>query len=299
MTRPFISVCAPTNRVGGIDVLVSGLAGQTFREFELVLSDSLFRHRPNLAQRVRSEYGLNFKHVEPRTNRFPENAFSAVANEALAHATGEIVVMLVDYTWLPPDCLQAHADFHASHDRKSGLMLPHNYYELPPVSPAFPSYGNPDTFRYVEDLEAGRLDPCMWSILADPVKPGHVFSDLDKTGYANIDPKLKFAEGSVPASYFHGKNESVPRDALMEVNGWDEALDGGHGYQDTDLAERLNEKAGIQWMLLNAPVAQIINPRRIFPFPVRPRSVAGNEAVWRAAKAAGYPPVNAWSLRDG
>lgn len=295
---PRFSVCVPTNRVGGIDIQLAGLAQQTYRDFEVIISDSLYRHRPGIAEEHGKRLGLTVKHVEPRSNRFPLNQFSAVANEALAHASGELVLFCVDYTFLPPNVLQTHADFHASGDKTRGLMLPHEYYELPALNSAFPKYTNADTSQYVDDLEAGRLSECMLSILAERVEPGHVFTQLDQTGYAGADPKLTHPEtDDIDPVFLHGKNESCALSAVLDINGWDEDLDGGHGYQDSDIAERLTQKGGIRWTLRNAPAAQIINPRRIFPFPVRPRSVEGNYAVWQSKKAAGYPTPNTWKIR--
>lgn len=291
---PFISVVVPTMRVGGIDLLFAGLKGQTFEDFELVLSDGLYEHRPDLAEFA----SFRFKHVEPRDNPFPLNAFCRYANEGLAHASGEIVLFLVDYTFLPPNLLQAHADFHKANDRRQGLMGPHQYYEMPALHPSFPRYGQAAIDRYCADLDCNVLDEVMYSLFDTPIRPSHEFKQLDQTGYANADPKLSMPTGPIGPSYLHAKNESVSLEAVLGVNGWDEDLDGTHCYQDSDLADRLAVKAGIQWHLDPSIVAQIVNPRRVFPFPRRVRPVEDNLRIWHEKQAAGYSaPVNTWSLR--
>lgn len=296
---PFISVCVPTNRVGGIDLLLEGLLQQSFTDFEVVLADGLHKYRKDLvADRIKS-YPFPIKHVEPKNNLFPLNQFSHVANTALANASGEIVVFFVDYTYAPPDLLAAHAAFHQQNDRMRGLMCPHNYFEVPELHTAFPKYGNEELDQYIADLNSGKLDPCMWSIFARDVKAGDKFEELDRSGYANVDPKLTADPGGVHPTYFHGKNESCSLSAVLDINGWDEALDGSHCYQDSDIAERLNVHNGVQWTVQPIPIAQIVNPRRIFPFPLRVRPVEDNLRIWKTAKASGYPHVNQWSLRTG
>src|SRR5258708_419893 len=129
MSAPFISVCVPTNRVGGLDILVAGLLAQSFTDFELVISDAVQRRQRAFIPAGTLPFMV--RHVSPRFSRFPESQFSHVANEAVAAARGEIILFIVDYTWLPPTLLETHANFHARHDRRQALMMPHQYYEMP------------------------------------------------------------------------------------------------------------------------------------------------------------------------
>ena len=180
-------------RVGGLDVLCAGLRGQTFKDFELVFSDALYDYRPNIAERFaeacvephpvdrRSRYSLNiadhdvpFVHVKPRDHRFPLNTYCRVMNEGLVAAHGDIVLLVTDYTWLPPDLIERHVRFHDAHGPKAGLMGPHRYARLPSLGFQFSPHGKlgpykqDETARYVSDVTEGRLDGAMFSIFSEP-----------------------------------------------------------------------------------------------------------------------------------
>lgn len=307
--RPFISVVVPTMRVGGLDVLCAGLAGQTFRDFELVLSDNV-GPRVGLMD-LRAAPG--FVHTVPEGNEFPLAQFCRTSNEALVHARGEVVFMMVDYTWLPPNTLAEHAKFHRENPEKTAaLMMPHEYRELPQLCLTFEKCeyksgletrdaDNAEAQRYAEDVANGVHEDNFWSIFEKPMTPGddprEALAVHPKWGGA--DPKNKLPAGSIVGNYFHAKNESVKLDVLLDANGWDEDLDGTHCFQDSDLAERLEVRHGVRWTLSHAAQAQIINPRTVFPFAKRERDYMTNEMVWKRKKARGYvDPVNDWSIRD-
>jgi glycosyltransferase involved in cell wall biosynthesis len=289
---PFLSVVVPTMRAGGLNYLCDSLDRQTFRDFELVLSDQLWRYRHERVAKLAEFYAFPIVHVEPAPNPFPVSSWCKVSNAALEHARGEVVVFLVDYTYVPPTVLERHARFHREHGPVEGLMCPHQYLSLPSVP--FPPYAKEEIDRYVADLEHGRLDAVMWGwgeagtheLALDPV-------------YQNADPKLARPAGPIDPSYFHAKNESVKLEPLLAVNGWDEEFDGTHPYQDMDLAGRLYVRAGVTWELDPANVVYIINPRPVFPFPRRLEHPDRNEGLWKRKTAAGYPlPNRGWSLRD-
>jgi len=291
---PYISVCVPTMRVGGLDILFEGLKGQTFTDFELVLADGLYKYRRDVVAEKAEAYGIRVKHVEPFENPFPMNAFSRYANTALAYADCELVMCLTDYTWIPTDSLQIHADFHKRVPYQ-GLMSPHQYTVTPKIHPDFPCYKSEDTDLYVADLEAGKLQETMWSLFEKP------YVSLDPLGIDPImggaDPKLFIPSGPIIGAYFHGKHESLGLRYLTAVNGWDEDLDGTHCYQDTELAGRLEVRAGLTWQAAQEDVAYIINPRHVFPWARRLRPAETNHVVWQAKKAAGYPIPNTWNLK--
>ena len=310
MSKPFISVVCPTMRIGGLDVLVAGLADQTFQDFELILSDGIqsrigafdFAALPGQAT-----------HVAPRGNPFPVAGFCRFSNEALVHARGNVIVFITDYTYLPPNTLEEHAAFHKAHpEREAAFMMPHEYRELPKLAESFASWNyksglptreedNAEARRYAADVAFGSHDANFWSIFREPMKPG---DDPRKTLaihpiWGGADPKNKLPPGPVDGNYFHAKNESVKLDVLLEINGWDEDLDGTHAYQDSVLAGTLRARHGMRWTLSHAAQAQIINPRTVFPFAERERDYMTNEMIWRRKEARGFAdPVNDWSLRE-
>lgn len=292
--NPFITVTVPTVRVGGLDILFEGLRSQTWRNFELVLVDGLYKQRKDIVASMAEKCHFKVKHVEAVDNPFPVTAYCRYANTSLLWAEGEIVLHLTDYTALAPNSLETHAIHHLGNSRNIGLMGPHKYYELPKVNPAFPGYKNEDTAQYVSDLKAGKLDRVLWSLFEDR-GPYSTKPDLETNAG---DLKLNFVFGEVVAEMFHAKNESCALEALLEVNGWDEALDGAHGYQDTDIANRMRMN-GMRWLVNPKLIADVLNPRHIFPYTERMRTPAENERIYKEKKVTGNSRANhGWDLRE-
>jgi glycosyltransferase involved in cell wall biosynthesis len=289
VSGPYLSVIVPTMRLGGLDVLRHGLAGQTFRDFELVLSDGLYDWR-KVHERVHPEFPT--QHVRPRGHRFPRNEYCRVMNEALVAAGGEVALLLSDYTWLPPDALERHAAHHLEHGPRAGLMGFHSYRAMPKLHPDFRPYREDEIERYVGDVATRRF---LWSVFDKPYD--FDARELALDGYAT-DEKSRMPAGPVAQAYMYCKNESIRLEHLLDLNGFDEDLDGSHGYQDSDIADRLVQKCGVQWVLDPTLEACIVNPRRVFPRGVIARPHADNERRWHAKRAAGYPTPNAWSLRE-
>lgn len=288
MTGVCTSVVMPTMRVGGLDVVCEGLERQTFRNFELVIADSLYQRRRHVVTEMAKKYSFAIKHVQPEPNPLPVNAFCKQANTGLMHASGRLVHFITDYTWLPPDALELHLR-HYMGNSKVGLMSPHQYV-LTPFHGQFPPYGRDDIDSYVNDLDAGKLDPFMWSAFEQSFTGNATALPIDPI-MGHADPKLAVPTGPIDPSYFHAKNESCAIEPLLQVNGWDEALDGTHCWQDTEIAFRLAARTGLTWELC-PNVAYIVNPRHAFPFPKRLRPIETNKAIYERQAAAGFPTPN-------
>lgn len=70
---------------------------------------------------------------------------------------------------------------------------------------------------------------------------------LDTRGVAKLPP------GPAPARYFVTQNASVPREAFQAVGGFDEAFR-AYGFEDMEVAFRLEDLAGVRFHCLPAPV---------------------------------------------
>ncbi len=304
---PRLSIVVPTMRVGGLDVLWAGLERQTCRDFELVLVDDLkwvrkqfIRPRPEqyawltegpIVHEVR---GVEFLYLEPIGGGFPNSHYCRSVNTGIRAARGDVVAILSDYTLLPPNYVETHLRLHDErHDRV--VLSPHVSWRCPPVKskvnyrPNLDHYTSEGLDRYCTDLEMRALDDCMWSIFEQPFDPDTIIPHGSPEERFGSDPKENLPPGPLAnIQLFFCRGESVKREHLLAINGFDEALDGSHGYQDSDLVERLY-RMGVEFW--NAPEATctIINPRPYFPHARRERPIESNGAYFNARLAAGFP----------
>lgn len=287
---PFISVIVPTMRVGGIDILLDSLAQQTFTDFELVLVDALCERRKEIVNREARDRFLSVKHVGPTPSPFPLCSFCLMSNCGIVVSTGEVLLFAVDYTQFPPDLLERHARFHrADTTGRGGLMGPHKYLGLD-VDPSFPRYDRGEVDRYEADVRSGALDRFMFSIgHSNGGASSHHLADGGAMVPPDADPKLRMPPGLIGPEFFHAKNESVRRERVLEIDGYDQDLDGAHLYQDSDFADRLTKKAGVRWLLDPLAITDIVNPRHVFPFARRTRPHEENKRIWESKRDAGYP----------
>jgi len=305
-----ISVIVPTNRVGGLDILFDALNKQTFKNFELVISDCLYQYRKNIVIEQAKKYDVNYIHVEPFNNSFPENAFCKIANTGLTYASGQLVVFIVDYTWLPENCLQTHWDYFCTHGKSlhRGLMGPHQYIQMPKLHEQFPKYNvvrqwlssdneeinTNEFFKYFDDIKTDKLSQFMWSVFDTNFNCDASTLPLCDM-MANCDPKLNMQKGGIVDICFNAKNESISLEKVLSSNGWNEEFDGNHGWQDSELAERLN----ISWNVDPTNIVYNINPRYTFPPLNRKWSPTGlqtNEQIYMRMKSNGHSNNNSWSI---
>jgi hypothetical protein len=291
---PFLSVIVPTMRVGGLNILFDSLARSEFTDFELVLVDALYPRRKDIVREEAANRFLRVIHVDG-SEYFPVTSYCGMMNKGIVAASGEVVVMAVDYTRFAADTLGKHAEFHRRN--AGGLMGPHRYVKL--ALRGFPGYRGDEIEQYEKDTRLGHLDAHMFSLGDATDEHAEPFAvDGGGTATWDADPKLRMPSGPIAPMFLHCKNESVRLEDLLAINGFDEALDGCHGWQDSDLADRLAVKAGVRFTLDPTCVVDIANPRGVFPFAKRLRDFRTNEGIWYAARAAGYPTPNKYSLRE-
>jgi len=81
---------------------------------------------------------------------------------------------------------------------------------------------------------------------------GPHFHYLDTRGVARLAP------GPAPGRYFVTQNAAVPREAFLAIGGFDEGFS-GYGFEDMELAFRLEDQAGIRFLALTDPVPQHVH----------------------------------------
>jgi hypothetical protein len=105
-----ISVVTVTNRPGGIDLQWSALRKQTV-DFEWILLDTLADERRGLLEEF-SGHDSRIKHIKQHPKK--EGSVTGLAqaeNQAINETSGDMIVMLQDYIWIAPECLERYL-FH-------------------------------------------------------------------------------------------------------------------------------------------------------------------------------------------
>jgi len=91
-----------------------------------------------------------------------------------------------------------------------------------------------------------------WALTDDAVRDGPHFHYLDTRGVARLDA------GPAPARFFVTQNAAVLRQAFLDVGGFDEDF-GAYGFEDMELAFRLEQDAGVAFVSLPRPVPRHVH----------------------------------------
>jgi FkbM family methyltransferase len=269
MKKPKVTVMLGSNRQGGIDVSLAGLVGQTFKDFEVIFVDGRYhrRHKQVLEAVKRSGLQQPFFHVP--NHRYGDGMWGnpcAGYNTGFMLAEGEILVMLLDYAYAPPDWLAHHVAHQA---QPKVIMAPHEYRTLvgAVTKDGFPyfEFDQPTIFRtdlrlaiHSVLMQGTRFDEI--SIFKRPFTPEMLPTFPVEEG----DAKCNMPTAPAPWDYFNTKNESFPLSAVLDVNGMDENYDLGRGPGDPDLGLRLSRVGLVPWVV-NEAIVHCLNPRRILP----------------------------------
>lgn len=201
---PKISVIMPTARYGGLDVLLQSMYHQTVQADEILVVDELRRKKEIENQ--------GFKYVEPPAKK-PGMWWNldASLNAAIRQASGDLIVQINDYVWVPSDGIAKFVARHA-------------------VEPKALISGVSDQFRApLPDNPCGKFS--VWNTWPGNPDGEKVFSDPRKEstnqGFYLTIPLL-----------FEGNWCAYPRQAWVDIGGYDEAFDAGWGYDNVEFAER-------------------------------------------------------------
>ena len=313
---PYISVVVPTTRVGGLDITFSSLELQTFKDFELIIVDGVYERRRDLITEQSKKYSFTVKHVpQPST----ATTFSRALNNGAANAEGHVMYIFPDYTWLKSDCLQIHANFHKNNEKFAVIgrfddhslpILHKDFYRTYASNAPWYRENTPEAEKsrkyfieqeikyyneYISDISSGRLNELMWSIFETPF--------TTKTNPKTFQISIKkdpVPEGIVDSRKCICKNESYKIETILEINGWNEALDGSHGWADFEFADRLTTLTDTKLYHKPDAIAYTVNPRTIMYARSRDvgRDVFSNEAIWeQGVKTKFKDRVNNYSLK--
>lgn len=252
---PTVSVIFSTyNQPDWLEKAIWGWAGQTDRDFEIVIADD-GSHEATRARidSVRAQTGLDIQHVWHPDAGFQK---SAILNKAILAAKGDYLV------FSDGDCIP-RSDFVAAHRGRAqpGRFLSGGYTKLPLA-----------LSRRIEreDVASARAFDPVW-LGRGGLRSGPFEKHRARGWWAATLNALTPTQSS-----WNGHNASGWKEDLVRVNGFNEQMQ--YGGQDRELGERL-VNLGVRGRQIRyfAIVLHLDHPRGYD----RPESIARNKAIRR------------------
>lgn len=215
-------VLSTYNSPAWLEKVLWGFAAQTYRDFEIVISDDGSRDDTRqLIDRMRPAVGVDIQHVWHEDRGFQK---SEILNKGIVASRGDYLV------FTDGDCIP-RKDFlavHAAHAR-DGHFLSGGYVKLPL---------NISEMITEQDVRSGRaLDPA-W-LRARGMRDARALLKLREPGI--VTRVLDSLTPTTPS--WNGHNASGWKRDVVAVNGFDERMQ--YGGQDRELGERM-VNAGIK-----------------------------------------------------
>lgn len=189
------------------------------------------------------------KHLPVERSLFPVCSTMRASNTALRAAEGELIVHVCDGAVPGPSFLADHWRNYKE-DPKSFGIQPYRGRTVKPEHWSLPMMGAWDMVERC--VQGGNLFPeVAWTGFKGrglmhrvPVNVDFFCEPLDPAQPPGGSPALGVEAGKYANEWWaHYKVDSIPREAYLAVNGWDEEYDGGYLYADIDMSLRLM-KAG-------------------------------------------------------
>ena len=120
---PKFSIVYLTYRTGGYELLADGLAHQTCQNYELICVDELTQFKEVRDSYLRGK-GVNLSAIVPSKKPcFPNMAYNLINsyNTGIMMSKGDYVIIMNDYSWLPPDALAKWERWEP--DLKNGVAI--------------------------------------------------------------------------------------------------------------------------------------------------------------------------------
>lgn len=214
--KPKISIVTVTNRPGGIDLQWSAIRKQTEEDFEWVLCDMLADKR----REVLKEFSKNdprIKHIQQNPKK--EGSVTGLAqaeNQAIRECSGDLVVLLQDYIWIAPDCLERYWFHFKNTNGKAMVTGVGNIYGSPSKDDIKDNQGLLSVF---EKPFTGRPEVVTWK-----------------------DPRMRMDQGTFYMCYPNDIEFNfcaVPYQVFEDVGGFDEEYDMvGHAWDNVNVCQR-------------------------------------------------------------
>lgn len=207
-----ISIILPTIRSKGLfDLQLPSISNQRFQkdEFELIIIDDYYKNRKDAINKYAAEHEINIKWMRSKPAHWRCNAnIGCSRNTGLIHATGELVVFIDDYSWIPPEYLEHVWNFYKSGENISliGPVLTLNFSEPP----------------YTDDIKQFELKHSDSRTNDIPLYQNYYgIKSFPKPLY----DEHRYPQTQCPPGWFFTSNATAPLDKLIQANGFWEIAD--------------------------------------------------------------------------
>ena len=136
MGKTKISVIYTTYRYGGFDILADSLRHQTVKDYELIVIDDLTVNRSEMVRKYLEDNGINAKYIGPsKPHCFADIAYNLINawNTGVLASTGDILVFIGDYTWLPPNALDKFLQYEDTLKKGCAITGIAHYWRKEPI----------------------------------------------------------------------------------------------------------------------------------------------------------------------
>lgn len=256
-----VSLVYCTARHGGLDILDRSVEDQTHTLHEVIVVDELRRKEV-------VEHKLGFRYVEPPAKK-PEMFWnlSASLNAACKAATGDLIVLLQDYIYVPPFGIERYVK-RFEQEPKSIITGVGHQYALP---------------GHIDDRLGGYS---IWNWWPGVPRGQKTFIDprAEKNGfYLTIPVEWEANWGA------------FPRQAWLDVGGFDEGFDAGWGYDNVNFAERCQMADYHIWLDTENEVL-CYDHIRIFGEQKRRAEAPNNQRLWASRYSELSQRIMHWKL---
>lgn len=196
------------------------LANQTMKDFEYIVVDIFYEERPDYFKE--HNYGLQIKHIPAAPGIWHDLGICEIChqfNKGLIHADGELLFFCADSNMHPPNLFESLW----KHYKEDGYFV---------------------SLGFGADVSYGPKE--LQDTARTTIVPTEYYRFLDFHGHVHIDHRYNsLFENSdrqwaaIPSNWYYGIS-TASLEAMLKINGFDEAFDGDGALNDIDVGNRLN-----------------------------------------------------------
>jgi hypothetical protein len=205
-----VTIFTPTIRTGFFNIMAENISKQGYKNVEWLVVDDYKENRKEVLQKYGDKYGIKVKYIRGKLDRSKYiYALIQADNLAIFNATGDIIVWLQDFIFMPEDGIERIVRLHRRYP--TALIAPVDQYNSMSVKP---------NRENKEDWFDGNTDV------------------VGKFIRQNIRIRLEEVRQTRNPYDFEMNYGAIPTYVARKLNGLWEFQDDGLGFNNTDIAMR-------------------------------------------------------------